>query len=54
MKELKQWLSENDVKIDELGRVVIENERVLQEINGAVGEFGFDPVKDNGGCSCTP
>jgi hypothetical protein len=45
-------LSNEDIKIDELGRIVIENDSLLEEIRGAVAEFAQDGhLGDNGDCN---
>lgn len=50
--ELMTYLSDNNIQVDELGRVVIEDPAVLAEINGALSSGdAFSNSLFNGGCS---
>ena len=46
---IKNWLSQNEIHVDEIGRVIIEDVRIISEINGAMKLV--DPV-DNGNIPC--
>ena len=35
-KQLKRWLSQNEIILDNYGRIIIHDESVISEINGAV------------------
>lgn len=51
-KDLMTYLSDSHFKLDELGRVVIEDPAVLSEINGALSASdAFAATLFNGGCS---
>lgn len=50
--ELVTYLTDNNIKIDELGRVVIDDPAVLSEINGALSDGdAYAGTLFNGGCS---
>jgi hypothetical protein len=50
--ELTQYLSEGSFMVDELGRIVIEDQELLSEINGAFSSGdAFSSSLINGACS---
>lgn len=53
---IDKFLELNDVETDELGRIVIKDLNVLEQINGAVaGDLGFmvsDGACGNSNCVC--
>ena len=46
---LENWLSQNDIDVDSFGRVIIDNEEVISEINGAMNALPFEV---GGDCGC--
>ncbi|HCU00396.1 TPA: hypothetical protein DIC20_01680 [Candidatus Dependentiae bacterium] len=47
--ELKNWLSRNNIALDNYGRIIIHDEKVISEISGAVGKLQELPETCCGG-----
>ena len=47
---LRHWILENEVKVDSLGRIIINDENITKEINGAVNAIAADIVGGDMGC----
>lgn len=56
METLKQYLQHHEFKVDKLGRIIIEDETLLNEIKGAIAGAGSFMPEDagcgNGNCIC--
>jgi len=48
--QLAKWLLYNSVAIDEIGRILIKDQEVISEINGAVSSLAQDIPDGNMGC----
>ena len=48
--QLKHWLSCNNVRIDEIGRIIIDDKEVISEINGAVSVLALEDAFGNAAC----
>ena len=44
--KLKNWLSQSDISVDLFGRVIIENETIIDEINGSMGDMLVNDLGD--------
>jgi hypothetical protein len=49
--EMVKYLSENEFKVDSLGRIIIEDAAILAAINGAYGMGDTMSSMGNGACA---
>jgi hypothetical protein len=49
--KISEIISQEDFKVDELGRVVIQNNALLENLRGAVAELGQEGLGDTSGCN---
>jgi hypothetical protein len=52
--KIETMLSEENMIVDDLGRLIIKNPELLSQIRGAIGQVSeSDLMDDSGNCNCS-